>query len=136
MFAGLILPNLKARFAGLKVDERRTPRGSTFVLSAPRPSDLRAAAKQLSSCTRSLSYVAPDNVARLMLKELHYKGELDALARPAKASFASRSVRRALLTQHAGPGSPYRCGKSTEEEPVGYGRRERGPDLRLPQKRR
>ena len=33
-------------------------------------------------------------------------------ARPAAHSFASRSVRRALLTPRVNPGSRYRCGKS------------------------
>ena len=33
------------------------------------------------------------------------------MARPAKAPFASRYVRRALLIPQANPGSVYRCGK-------------------------
>ena len=46
---------------------------------------------------------------------------LDLPARP--APFASRSVRRALLTPQVHPGSHYRCGRSTYEQPVSCDRR-------------
>ena len=45
--------------------------------------------------------------------------------RPAAQS-ASRSLRRVLLTPQVKTGSRYRCGKSTEEQPVGYARRKGG----------
>ena len=51
-----------------------------------------------------------------------------AAARP--APFASRSVRRALLTPRVNPGSLCRCGRRTQEQAAGHGRRERGPEVR------
>ena len=52
----------------------------------------------------------------------------DSRTGPSRAKSASRSLRRALLTPQANPGSLYRCGKRTQEQPVGHVWRERGPE--------
>ena len=39
--------------------------------------------------------------------------QFSPMARPERNLFASRSVRRALLTPQANPGSLYRCGERT-----------------------
>ena len=57
------------------------------------------------TCLGTCVYLAPE-----VLKLAPYDGpKSDAWARP--APFASRSLRRALLTPQANPGSFYRCSK-------------------------